>query len=244
MSIAIAMQESTQTGTDTAEAADARTVTYQAIDPFPFCLTVAFFLSILIHVALLYGVAVHPQVGRASNAVVLNARITSADADLSARVDDLFLSPMRLPSPDIPKDLTKVSSAEGSQIDNTALPTEIPEPSALPQIEIPLLTDPTYYLPKQLDAIPKALSPIHPAYPEAALTKNIEGAVTMSLLIDESGLVDDAVVVKAQPVGYFEEKALEAFRNARFTPAQLRGRAVRSKVTLTVRFELNEAEKQ
>jgi len=105
---------------------------------------------------------------------------------------------------------------------------------------MPLLAGSDYYSLKLLDVIPAAITTITPIYPKLAISGDIEGAVTLALLIDENGVVNDATVVKAQPQGYFEKSTLDAFRNARFIPAQLQGRAVKSKVTLTVRFELND----
>jgi protein TonB len=45
-------------------------------------------------------------------------------------------------------------------------------------------------------------------------------------------------VEEANPPGLFDQSALDAFRNARFTPAQRHGRAVKSLVRIKVNYDL------
>lgn len=110
--------------------------------------------------------------------------------------------------------------------------------SALPTLEVPLIEDPTFYPAKQLDVHPKALSPISPVYPDKAASDNVSGEVTLLLLIDETGTVRDLDVVDARPEEYFEESALNAFRNTRWATAQKDGRIVKARVLIRVRYEL------
>ena len=98
--------------------------------------------------------------------------------------------------------------------------------------------DPTFYPAAQLDRFPQELSRLKPAYPERADAAGVvSGEVTLLLLIDESGAVNDASVVEAKPEGYFEESALAwALERARFTPAQRNGRSVKSRVLVKVSY--------
>jgi protein TonB len=45
-------------------------------------------------------------------------------------------------------------------------------------------------------------------------------------------------VEETSPPGMFDKSALDAFRNARFTPAQRHGRAVKSRMRIKVTYEL------
>jgi protein TonB len=99
---------------------------------------------------------------------------------------------------------------------------------------VPVLVDPTWYTAKDLDLYPHPLAPVHPAHP--APIPDITGEVTLLLLIDEFGVVQELSVVTAEPAGYFEEPALHAFKTARFAPAQRDGRPVRSRIVVKVRF--------
>jgi protein TonB len=114
-----------------------------------------------------------------------------------------------------------------------------PESSAnLPSIEVPLIEDPTYYTAKEVDVHPTALQLIHPPYPDAAARANVTGSVVLVLLLDESGKVQELSVEEANPSGIFEQSALDAFRNARFSPAQRNGRVVKSRMRIKVNYEL------
>lgn len=113
----------------------------------------------------------------------------------------------------------------------------------LPAVEIPLIEDPTWYPARQVDVHPTALQQIKPVYPDKASVQGVEGHVILLLLIDEAGAVKDVSVAEAKPEGYFEESALAVFREARFSPAQKKGRAVRSRVLIRVTYELEKHDK-
>jgi protein TonB len=112
-----------------------------------------------------------------------------------------------------------------------------PPDSALPSVAMPLLADPTWYSAQQLDVYPRALSPLQPEYPEPAAQEGIRGEVTLLLMVDERGAVQEVSVVRALPEGYFEAAAVAAFRIARFKPAQKDGRTVRSRILVKVAFD-------
>jgi periplasmic protein TonB len=130
--------------------------------------------------------------------------------------------PRVLPTPEPPRPVT--------------LPAPPPD-SALPNVAMPLLTDPTWYTAQQLDVYPRALSPLQPEYPEAAAQEGIRGEVTLLLMVDERGAVKEVSVVRALPEGYFDAAAVAAFRIARFKPAQKDGRTVRSRILVKVAFD-------
>ena len=109
-----------------------------------------------------------------------------------------------------------------------------PDERRLPGVDVPMLVDPTWYTAKDLDLYPHPLVPVHPAYP--ASIPDITGEVTLQLLIDEFGVVQELSVVTAEPAGYFEGPALHAFETAHFAPAQRDGRPVRSRIVIKVRF--------
>ena len=62
---------------------------------------------------------------------------------------------------------------------------------------------------------PQPLTPIRLDYPDAAANARVDGRLTIWLLIDEFGVVNDVSVADAKPEGYFEEAALAVFRAAR-----------------------------
>lgn len=66
----------------------------------------------------------------------------------------------------------------------------------------------------------------------------VTGTVTVRLLVNAAGGVEQAHVVSATPPGVFEASVLEAVRQWRFLPARRAGKAVAAWVVAPVRFDL------
>jgi TonB family protein len=77
------------------------------------------------------------------------------------------------------------------------------------------------------------------AYPTVAKKLKIEGNVTLSLLVDEDGRVQEVRVTKVPEKDRgFSEAAMKAARGARFEPATKGGIEVKYWHSVTIRFEL------
>ncbi len=85
-----------------------------------------------------------------------------------------------------------------------------------------------------LDPGPVPLADIDPVYPESAGKR--QGIVRLTLLINEEGIVDEAIVVYSRPAAMFDEAAVTAFSQARFTPGKFLGIPVKSRLTVEVEF--------
>lgn len=94
-----------------------------------------------------------------------------------------------------------------------------------------------YYTTRELDVRPGILVRVEPEYPEAAARRFLSGRVVARLLIDESGAVEKVLIVSAEPPGYFEASAQQAFFAARFTPGMKDGRPVRVQMLLEISFD-------
>jgi protein TonB len=131
-----------------------------------------------------------------------------------------------------------------ARIDSTAVARETrsPPPSLLPgpshpvspALEadpgLPRAHDNTYYLMQQVDVFPAPVSPLAMA---AIGDGAAAGRVLMLVSIDEAGVVSDAVLIEGGSASI--EAALRAvLLPARFTPALKNGRAVKSRVVLSV----------
>lgn len=206
-------------------------------------LIAAIVASAALHWALLYGVTVRapeasypPLIGR-----------------LQPEPPPLGQSPSQASSPSaLPPTSRRMPSGHGApliriepttpapQATELPVPARLPVPpadSALPSVAMPLLSDPTWYTADQLDVYPRTLSAVRPAYPEQPAAQGIGGDVTLLVLVDERGSVEEASVVQAAPEGYFEAAALAAFRMVHFEPARKDGRSVRSRVLVRVSFD-------
>jgi hypothetical protein len=102
--------------------------------------------------------------------------------------------------------------------------------SALPGV----IAAPRYLPADELDERPQIRSHVEPAFPLDANAP--AGRVVLRLLIGETGAVDKALVVRADPPGAFELAAVEAFTPARFSPGRKGGVAVKSALTLELKF--------
>ena len=80
----------------------------------------------------------------------------------------------------------------------------------------------------------KATSLPKPPYPPAARAVRASGAVTVQVLIDESGSVVSASAVSGHPL--LRAAAVQAARGARFSPTQLSGQPVKVSGVITYNF--------
>lgn len=74
-------------------------------------------------------------------------------------------------------------------------------------------------------------------YPEMARRAGIEGRVTVQFIVNENGDVENPRVIRGIGGGC-DEAALEAVKQAKFTPGMQRGRPVRVQYSLPILFQL------
>jgi protein TonB len=74
-------------------------------------------------------------------------------------------------------------------------------------------------------------------YPEIAKRAGIQGMVVVQFVVDENGHVVDPVVVKSVGGGC-DEEALRVVKLAKFKPGKQRGKAVKVRFSIPIRFKL------
>lgn len=74
-------------------------------------------------------------------------------------------------------------------------------------------------------------------YPEIARKAGVEGRVIVQFVVNESGSVEDPVVVRGIGAGC-DEEAIRAVLQAQFTPGKQRGQSVKVKMSLPITFRL------
>lgn len=191
--------------------------------------------SLILHLALIYGIEAGSPRPSAGKPAVLQARLAPQQTDKAVLTVPAAAKEKEAALPLTPAPATQKSLA-AAETPRPATPPE--KPSSLPVVDVPLPADPTYYPAKQLDVHPKPLLEIIPGWPDEAVTALLGGEVVLLLLIDEAGVVQETSVVEANPPGYFEASAREAFRHARFSPAIKNGRNVKSRVLIKVSYEI------
>ena len=101
-------------------------------------------------------------------------------------------------------------------------------PSVAPgAIVVPVRADPTVYTARDLDSLPVPVSPLEISRLSLASTA---AAVRLELLIDEHGTVSEITIAGGVP----EPELRAAIAATAFIPARKDGRAVRSRVVLSV----------
>ena len=84
---------------------------------------------------------------------------------------------------------------------------------------------------------PIVISRVEPIYPDAARQERVSGIVIVETLVDKSGAVKDAIILKDLPHG-MGLAALDAVKQWRFAPATRNGEPVDVLFNLTVNFKL------
>jgi protein TonB len=204
-------------------------------------LLLACLFSALLHLVLI-GIPVNPTGGVPNVISTIQARLEPAaneDAGAAAAIEANTANDAASPIAENAKSVAEPKRPESRAAEKTSAP---PMPSPGAGIEVPVIRDPTYYPARQLDVYPQPVAMIQPKCPEPAVAQRINGRVQLLVLIDEFGLVNEASVTDAQPAGMFDDAAVQAFRAARFVPAQKQGNHVKSRVLLRVNFLCGDTE--
>jgi len=204
-------------------------------------LLLACLFSALLHLVLI-GIPVNPTGGVPNVVSTIQARLepaTEADLSASAVADAKVQSEA---SPAFSENAKAASEPKRPESKPSEKPAAPPVSSPGSGIEVPVIRDPTYYPARQLDVYPQPVAMIQPKCPEPAIAQRLNGRVQLLVLIDEFGVVNEASVTEAQPPGMFDDAAVQAFRAARFVPAQKQGNHVKSRVLLRVNFLCGDTE--
>ena len=223
---------------------------------------VAVWISLGLHTALIALVQVAPPAAISLGEPVIEARLVSKQAALPAAATPPLVPAMNTPeaapaeSPLLkpsktaeslpvakPEIAPPVQAAPPAQTppSQTVPPTETASPTpavaSIPAVAITSSVDLTYYSARDVDVHPRALHEVVPAYPAEADRQRVSGKLRLQLKLQADGRVSDIEVLSATPPGVFEESALQAFREARFSPAQKKGRPVRALVQIEVVYD-------
>jgi TonB family protein len=77
---------------------------------------------------------------------------------------------------------------------------------------------------------------VAPQYPPSARDRGIAGWVDVQFLVNPDGSTSEVTIVGAQPVGIFEQAALDAVRHWRYQPVLHDGAATTERARVRVRF--------
>jgi protein TonB len=86
---------------------------------------------------------------------------------------------------------------------------------------------------------PAPLTPIQPAYPQAARRSGAQGLVKVGAIVSESGAATAIEVVLSSGSALLDGAAVEAVRRAAFVPAHRNGLAFACRIVVPIRFQLS-----
>jgi len=90
-----------------------------------------------------------------------------------------------------------------------------------------------------VDTPPKVIKRSPIVYPELARKQGVSGYVSMNVLIDENGNVEDVEIVDSKPTELFNLKADSTIRRWKFEPATYNGKKVKVWAMQKIVFKLN-----
>lgn len=88
--------------------------------------------------------------------------------------------------------------------------------------------------------MPSVSNEVQINYPEKAKAIQLEGTVTLSILIDERGVVRDATVVEGL-MPEMDEEALRAIKGYQFSPAKIEDKSVPVRIRYAINFVLEKS---
>jgi len=97
------------------------------------------------------------------------------------------------------------------------------------------------YSQQDLDRAPTLSHQVPPQYPYRARRMNISGKVEIQFEVGRDGSVSQIEILDSTPPGVFDDAVLAAVRRWRFQPGELMGDAVRTRMTRTIVFNLEES---
>ncbi len=115
-----------------------------------------------------------------------------------------------------------------------AAPAGLPRAAPVaPSLALPQLPDPTVYTARDLDSYPRPVAPLDTGRIEDPVAGQ-PVSVRLELTIDEHGVVNEVAVAGPEAAGYAETELRALLAVTRFIPARKDGRAVKSRVLLSV----------
>jgi TonB family protein len=94
-----------------------------------------------------------------------------------------------------------------------------------------------WYTASELDVRAEPLGEVRLSYPEELEGSGIPGRAHVLLFIDERGVVRKTHLVESEPARLFDNAALRAWGDVRFSPAKKRGVAVKSQKLIELEFK-------
>jgi len=104
-------------------------------------------------------------------------------------------------------------------------------------IALPLPVAPHYFESTEVDVPARIVNDVMLHYPPSAYKQRISGEVKLKLFINQTGEVDEVAVVTSDPIEIFDQAAVDAAKQLRYSPAFKDGAQVRTTKTIVITFD-------
>jgi TonB family protein len=91
----------------------------------------------------------------------------------------------------------------------------------------------------ELDVLPRIVRPVKPIYPQMAIRQKMTATILLTVLVDESGEVQDVRVLRGEPRFGFNDAAVRAMKATRFSSPMKDGKRVRTWIPQSFDFKAN-----
>lgn len=169
---------------------------------------------------------------QAPTQVVVNLTIVPDEADIE-QMRDAAMKTLAAMDVDV---IDEIAEAEGGEQLPQEIPIEDPEPITQPELdEVQFRSYESHTdIPYSNDYV--ILHMVQPEYPPREMIQGIEGNVTVELLVNEKGAVEDAWVLAAHGPKSFEDASLAAVKQFLFKPPEENGRPIPMWIRFDIRF--------
>ena len=93
----------------------------------------------------------------------------------------------------------------------------------------------------QIDKVPRAIQKVNPEYPFSAKSRGIRARVMIRCIVDTKGIPQNVEVAECVPedvLDIFGPPSVEAFKKWRFSPGEIGGNPVPTRVAFRLIFEM------
>ena len=131
--------------------------------------------------------------------------------------------------------VTLASGSPASVSSKRVLPAN--EPARPNPIAVPLPSALHYFDDREVDVPAHVVNDVMLHYPPSAYKQRISGEVKLKLFINQAGEVDEVAVVASDPKEIFDEVAVDAAKQLRYSPALKDGAEVGTTKTIVITFD-------
>jgi Gram-negative bacterial TonB protein C-terminal len=209
----------------------------------------ALLVSVLLHALMLLSL---PEKTESESIVVRSVR-----APLSVVIEELPVLPVTVPIVIPEKKLPSDKELEAASAVASRAQEEIKQSIVRPDVSVSnmfflrpipsrvnhaLLASGEYFRIADIGEVPEPVAMKIPEYPPMAAAEKISGWVLVMLFVDEHGkALDTTAVESSESFTGFADQVAAGLRGAIYTPGKLDGRAVKTLMFATVRFEAPKA---